>query len=234
MSVGSLRSKRSDTRSYRPTGAYAPMGTKGGPTTAHVTGARAILEGPQALDGGSHSTPVLARVTGRAGGFGHEHGDGGSDMMSRDVGSELEMGDVLFVYKVSNSAGHTYRIRASAERLNKVMLEVGEKLKCDHTMIQLKYLDDEGDEIMLSGDDSLHEAVDMARASGLPALKLVAAIKPEGDSDSQKEKGEEGAGASSDRSVDGGDYGRKRILVVGGSVAVAVSILAVLVLSRRR
>ncbi|CAM9121438.1 unnamed protein product, partial [Ascophyllum nodosum] len=43
--------------------------------------------------------------------------------------------------------------------------------------ILLKYEDGDGDHIVFTGDDNLHEAVDMARLSNAPALKLMASRK---------------------------------------------------------
>lgn len=53
--------------------------------------------------------------------------------------------------KVSDDAGHTYKFKASAERLDAVVLAVSEKLKMPKDAVLLKYADDDGDHIVLTG-----------------------------------------------------------------------------------
>lgn len=53
--------------------------------------------------------------------------------------------------KVSDDAGHTYKFKASAERLDAVLLAVSEKLKMPRDAVLLKYADDDGDHIVLTG-----------------------------------------------------------------------------------
>lgn len=52
---------------------------------------------------------------------------------------------------MSDSGGNTHKFKASAERLNAVLQAVSEKLKMPKENILLKYADDDGDEIVLSG-----------------------------------------------------------------------------------
>lgn len=53
--------------------------------------------------------------------------------------------------QVSDSAGHTHKFKASAERLDGVLQAVSEKLKMPKDNILLKYSDDDGDQIVLGG-----------------------------------------------------------------------------------
>lgn len=53
--------------------------------------------------------------------------------------------------QVNYNEGHLYRFKASAEKLDSVLLAVSEKLKIPKDAILLKYQDDDGDQIVLSG-----------------------------------------------------------------------------------
>lgn len=52
---------------------------------------------------------------------------------------------------MNDDEGNLYKFRASAERLDGVLLAVSEKLKIPKDAILLKYQDDDGDQIVLSG-----------------------------------------------------------------------------------
>lgn len=53
--------------------------------------------------------------------------------------------------KVNDDEGNLYKFKASAERLDRVLQAVSEKLKMPKDAILLKYQDDDGDDIVLSG-----------------------------------------------------------------------------------
>lgn len=56
-----------------------------------------------------------------------------------------------FSLQVNDDAGHLYKFKASAENLDSVLQAVAEKLKMPKDAVLLKYADDDGDEIVLSG-----------------------------------------------------------------------------------
>ncbi|KAG5180370.1 myosin 29 [Tribonema minus] len=153
------------------------------------TPAAATVRVPQQFGGGGSSVrggggggdmpPPRAHVGGGGGArlFEAHDGDVSDGMSLRDNLDSLDL-DVLFVYKVTDAAGNTHRVRASAEALAPLRAAVAGKLGCaaDPAHVELRYTDDDGDECLLAGDDSLHEAVDMARAAGWSALRLSAAV----------------------------------------------------------
>ncbi|CAM9234331.1 unnamed protein product [Phaeothamnion confervicola] len=93
--------------------------------------------------------------------------------------------DVQFVYKVADADGHVHRLRCSAERLAPLLRAVAEKVlgaDADPTAVLLRYRDEEGDDVVLSGDAALADAVDMARGAGAQVLKLTTVlVKPAAD-----------------------------------------------------
>lgn len=53
--------------------------------------------------------------------------------------------------KVSDESGETHKLRASAEKLERLLVAVADVLKKPKDGITLKYIDDDGDRIVLSG-----------------------------------------------------------------------------------
>lgn len=58
---------------------------------------------------------------------------------------------LVMVQQVSDDDGNLYKFKASAEKVDNVLLMVSDKLKMPKDAILLKYQDDDGDEIVLSG-----------------------------------------------------------------------------------
>jgi hypothetical protein len=81
-----------------------------------------------------------------------------------------------FVYKVTDSSGNTHRIKASAESVEQLKVAVAEKLRVSVEGLTIKYIDDDQDEVVISTDASVKDAVEFARSSGLSALKLTATV----------------------------------------------------------
>eukprot|EP01084_Bolivina_argentea_P264322 447697_1 len=108
----------------------------------------------------------------------------------------LDSEDMVFMYKVEDHSGHFHRIRASAESLSKVKIAVAKALAIkgspDENLI-LQYRDEDGDKILISNNESLHEAVDLSRAAGSMSLKLIATVcsVPETILDEKVEEGNE-------------------------------------------
>lgn len=79
----------------------------------------------------------------------------------------------LFTFKVKDSNGNLHKISCSAEHYGKLVKAVCERLKCDESQaLELKYKDSDGDDLLISDDQSLNEAVDNARASGNDTLRI--------------------------------------------------------------
>ncbi len=93
----------------------------------------------------------------------------------------LDSEDMVFMYKVEDHSGHLHRIRASAECLMKVKTSVAKALgikgSSPEESLTLQYRDDDGDKIVISNNESLHEAVDLSRAAGSMSLKLISTVR---------------------------------------------------------
>ncbi len=92
----------------------------------------------------------------------------------------LDSEDMVFMYKVEDHSGHLHRIRASAESLPKVQIAVAKALAIEGSPdenLTLQYRDEDGDKILISNSESLHEAVDLSRAAGSLTLKLIATVR---------------------------------------------------------
>jgi len=81
-----------------------------------------------------------------------------------------------FIYKVTDAAGNTHRIKASAESVESLKAAVADKLGVSTDGLTIKYVDDDKDEVVISTDASVKEAVEFARSSALTALKLTATV----------------------------------------------------------
>ena len=78
----------------------------------------------------------------------------------------------LVTYKVVDSAGHIYAIRAerTIESITKAL--EGKVSKLDPSTTRFKYFDDEGDEIVIKSDECLEEAVRTSAHAGSKSVKL--------------------------------------------------------------
>ena len=81
-----------------------------------------------------------------------------------------------FVYKFKDSLGNTHRLKSSAVNYDVFIEAVGEKIDTAMESIDVKYIDDDADEITISSSQALQEAVDFARGAGMSALKLSVTI----------------------------------------------------------
>jgi CBS domain-containing protein len=68
-------------------------------------------------------------------------------------------------WKVVDPSGHTHRFRAEA-RLERLHAAFGEKAKLGKKKILFKFVDDEGDAIVITSDEDLAEATNLSRLSG--------------------------------------------------------------------
>ena len=102
--------------------------------------------------------------------------------------------------------GNTHRIRSSADSLFLLKMAVGEKLNVLSSSLIIRYVDDEKDEVIISSDSSLRDAVEYARSAGLPALRLTVTMQAGGTAPSSPRRDDaaaagDGGGGSSN--VDG-------------------------------
>ena len=78
-----------------------------------------------------------------------------------------------FVFKITDAGGQTYRLKTSARNYDVFIEAVAEKMG-SHSMenLSVKYLDDEGDEILVDSSQALQEAAEFAQHAGMSSLKL--------------------------------------------------------------
>ena len=81
-----------------------------------------------------------------------------------------------FSFKVTDSAGNVHRLKSSADSLHQLKIAVAGKLNVLSSALVLRYVDDDKDDVVLSSDGSLKDAVDFAKQAGMSALKLTAAV----------------------------------------------------------
>jgi CBS domain-containing protein len=86
----------------------------------------------------------------------------------------------MVVFKLTDPSGHTHRIRSElsvSTLLDLLVKKMGNSVDVDS--IHMKFVDDEGDAIMITSDDCLAEAAQLAHKSGNEVVKLsVTVVKP--------------------------------------------------------
>ena len=150
-----------------------------------------------------------------------------------------------FSFKVTDSSGNTHRLKCSVESLHQLKIAVSEKLNVLSSALDLRYVDDDKDEVVLTSDTSLRDAVDHARQAGMTALKLTASSSSLVTSPSKKplrllgmgksESGSENAnGNGSSANLDIEKDSKNMMILIGGGVAAAVVIAAFVVLRPKK
>jgi len=81
-----------------------------------------------------------------------------------------------FIFKVTDQAGNNHRIKSNTESAEALKLAIAEKLNVSIDALTIKYVDDDKDEIVITNDASLRDAIEFARSSGMTALKINASI----------------------------------------------------------
>jgi len=85
-------------------------------------------------------------------------------------------------FKVVDQAGNLHKIRCNASSLDNMKTVIAEKLslKIDSSKqnLVLKYVDEEKDEVLLTSNASLHDAIHSSRQTGSYSVKLIATIVP--------------------------------------------------------
>jgi hypothetical protein len=88
--------------------------------------------------------------------------------------SSVGLGSSTIVFKVSGPSGDTHRVRCEP-RISDLLDVISQKVRIPLDSIQVQYEDDEGDTVIMTSDDDVAEAWNMARKSGKKILKLTAA-----------------------------------------------------------
>jgi CBS domain-containing protein len=162
--------------------------------------------------------------------------DDSSDVFS--VGDNFKLNDVSysdtnaeFTYKVTDHEGNTHRIKTSCVSVEVFKVAIAEKMNVPKDGILIKYVDDEKDEILITTDGSLKDAVEFARSNGLTLLKLTTAKAP-------VKAVTFGAVASAATSLligssdasgnkEHGMSKMKKNVIIGGGIAAAIGVLAI-------
>jgi hypothetical protein len=144
-----------------------------------------------------------------------------------------------FVFKIDDSQGNTHRIKSDS--FTKLQLEVAEKLGLNSNLLIIKYIDEENDQVLISSDSSLADAVEYARSSNKYSLKLT--IRSLANPISTPKKSNENIVSylmtpfkkynPSDQ-ISEMDFRKKRIIVTSGIAAVTASILTGLIIYLRK
>jgi len=80
--------------------------------------------------------------------------------------------ELTFVYKFADTEGNMHRITSSANDLSVLRQAVSAKIHVDSSLLVLKYVDNEGDDVTITCAKSLCDAIDHAKMSSAQALKL--------------------------------------------------------------
>jgi hypothetical protein len=95
-------------------------------------------------------------------------------LMSDDMSVGASMaGAGIAIFKVSDQSGSTHRVRCDLyadELLDGVSKKLGITLAC----LQLQFVDDEGDTVIITSDDDVAEAWTLARKAGAKHAKVTA------------------------------------------------------------
>jgi CBS domain-containing protein len=137
-----------------------------------------------------------------------------------------------FDFKVTDCSGLLHKIRSSTSSLSALRAAVATKLSVPVEQLLLKYVDEEGDEVVISSDGALADAVQSARNSGAASLKLHAVMDAIAAARiTQADAAATSAAAASAKPAAGGD--NTMMFVAVGGVVVAVAAVAAFVLTRK-
>jgi len=75
------------------------------------------------------------------------------------------------MFKVSCPSGDTHRIRCRPS-INELLELISAKVNIDRSRMRIEYEDDEGDTVVVSSDDDVAEAYNLARRAGKKLAKL--------------------------------------------------------------
>lgn len=99
---------------------------------------------------------------------------GASKLMSPEDTSEslgMEYGSHMVVFKVSCPSGSTHRIRCEPT-IDDLVIAIASKITIPRNRIRIEYDDDEGDTVVITSDDDVAEAFNLARKAGKKLAKL--------------------------------------------------------------
>jgi signal-transduction protein with cAMP-binding, CBS, and nucleotidyltransferase domain len=147
--------------------------------------------------------------------------------------SALQTSD--FAFKIIDDAGLTHRIVCSYRTLDELKQTLAAKFYPGQVVadIVVKYVDDENDEVVISTDLSLREAVESAKGAGATALKLkvssIKSSKPQIIDSTSSMATAPGTKSSNDAPVD-----NSNTLLLAGVAALGVVLAGAFILMRKK
>jgi hypothetical protein len=144
-----------------------------------------------------------------------------------------ELSQIEIDFKVTDNDGYLHKIKCVASTLDFLRSTVAQKLGVEKDALLLKYIDDEKDEVLLTSDAVLHDAIHGVRQVGSYSVKLIAIVNKEHAAKKIEKKEEKKSNvAESSKSNDGGSS----MMILGGVAAVAavVVIAAFVVLGKKK
>jgi hypothetical protein len=143
-----------------------------------------------------------------------------------------ELSQIEIDFKVVDNDGYLHKIKCVASTLDHLRSIVAQKLVVEKDALLLKYIDDEKDEVLLTSDEVLHDAIHGVRQTGSYSVKLVAIVNKAHAAKKIEMKEESIKTADSSKSGDGGSS----MMILGGVAAVAtvVVIATFIVLGRKK
>jgi len=149
-----------------------------------------------------------------------------------------------FVFKVTDAQGHTHRIKCASDSVANLKAAVADKMLATPETIVVTFIDDDKDEVCISTDSSLRDAVEWATKSGLTTLKLSAKIiketKTSASSSSVSSSGGRSPGISGDNGSEGSTFfdkvksGKPEAFYVVGAAAAGLALLGFVILRSKK
>ena len=149
-----------------------------------------------------------------------------------------------FDFKVTDGSGYLHKIRSATNSLSSLRASIALKLSVAADQLLLKYIDEEGDEVVIGSDAALVDAVHCARAVGGVSLKVSAQVdaaaaarisKAAEIGDAAKTTAAAGASEPSSAAVAKTAAPDNTMMYVGGGVLVAAVIgIVAVVLSKKK
>jgi len=99
----------------------------------------------------------------------HQDLDGDITLLSD---TRTSSSSLVVQFKVVDPSGHTHRVK-SESKLSSLIDAFADKVKINKKCIQFKFVDDEGDTILITSDDDLIDAIKLSRSPGGASKALV-------------------------------------------------------------
>lgn len=95
---------------------------------------------------------------------------------SEDLANTEDFESYEFMFKVTDTEGHIHKLSSPSDSIELLRDSVASKFDCTAQQLILKYEDEDGDNVILTGDAALREAVDYAKRKKFTSLRISATI----------------------------------------------------------